>query len=146
MGEQTKDHNPGGLAVYYDNNTVQFIKGKKQSLASSWQLSSRANIVCLKVFELGEYTQWKKDKDDKTKKKDYLFNYSQVLNGFDFYWYDEAEDRYKTGDIIPPGIPAEDRGVGIQVTDIYFQYVYNVAILPAEKPKSDETLPIGVLP
>ena len=78
--------------------------------------------------------------------QDYLFNYAQVLNGFDFYWYNDATDRYETGDLIPAGIPAEDRGVGIQVTDEYFQNVYNVAILPAEKPTSDETLPIGVPP
>jgi len=141
MGEKTKDHNPGGLAVYYDDDTVQFIKGQKNSLKNGWQGSSRANIVLLKVYEIGEYTQWKKDKEDKTKKKDYTFNYAEVLHGFDFYWYDDAEDRYKTGDLIPPGIPAEDRGVGIQVTDEYFQNAYNVAMEPSEAPKSDETVP-----
>jgi len=135
MGEISKDHKPNGLQIYYENNSVEFLSGQANGLRNKWRNSRQEGIVCIQVFEGGEYSIWQKGDDGK--RKDNTYNYSRVLQGFDYYWYDDNDDTYHTGDTIPAGINAEDIGNGKLTTKDYFTAVYNFAIINKVKPNGN---------
>ncbi len=133
-----KDEKPGGLAIYYENNTVEFLSGSAVALANKWRASRRSGIVCLKVFFMMQYNIWEKEPGESGRALQ-IYNYSREKVGTDFYWYDAAEDKYERGNLIPPGIPAEDRATGKLVTNDYFNEVYNIALIHARKPTGPNT-------
>ncbi len=130
-----KDEKPAGLIIYYENNTKETLVGAGNGLAVKWRNSRRAGIVVMKCFKTMQYNIWDKDiGSGQPGKALNIYNYSSEKQGTDFYWYDSATDRYESGNVVPPGIPAGDVGTGKLVTDKYFQEVYNIALVHARKP------------
>lgn len=128
-----KDENPAGLIIYYENNTKEELVGSGVGLANKWRNSRREGIVVMKVFFQMQYNIWDKAPGEPGKALN-IYNYSRENVGTDYYWYDDATDKYEHGDTVPQGIDAGDVGTGKLVTDDYWDVVYNIAIEHARKP------------
>lgn len=147
MGELSENHDLGGIAIYYENNTVELIRGIGDALKNQWRNSRKAGIVCLKVYELGQFDIYEPEDYDapqvrvngraRRPRQKFINNYAKTLHGFDFYWYDNATDRFETGDVVPGGINATLVGTGKLVTKEYFDFVYNRSIRYNLRPAQD---------
>jgi hypothetical protein len=147
MGEISENHNLGGVAIYYENNTVELIRGIGDALKNQWRNSRKAGIVCLKVYELGQFDIQKTEDYDNPQvrvngrtrrpRKNFTCNYAKTLQGHDFYWYDNATDKFETGDVVPGGVNATLIGTGKLVTKEYFLFVYNRSIRYNPRPAQD---------
>jgi hypothetical protein len=127
------DHNPAGIVIYYNDNTKLEITGQAAGLHNKWKNADKNNVVCVQVFEQGQYQSWRKEKGEPGPALN-IYNYSQELVQTDFYWYNEQTGFYEHGNTVPSSVDPDDLAFGIWTSNEYYMAVYNIAVEPARKP------------
>lgn len=128
-----KDPKPAGITIYYNNNTKLELTGAAQGLNNKWKNADKDNIVVMQVFQNGIYQTIRKEKGEPGPAL-HIYNYSEKHAGKNFYWYDDNDKFYKSGNTLPGGIDPDQVGTGVTTSDEYFLAVYNISMEPSTKP------------